>query len=59
MEMADLVKNPVSFVGVRRSKFGRKWRSAFVFLEKGRSPYLPDNCYLQLFRLWEGDVVTV
>jgi hypothetical protein len=31
MEMADLVKNPVSFVGVRRSKFGRKGRSAVAF----------------------------
>jgi hypothetical protein len=40
MEMADLVKNPVSFVGVRRSKFGRQGRSAFVFLEKGRSAFL-------------------
>lgn len=40
MEMADLVKNPVSFVGVRRSKFGRKGRSTFVFLEKGRSAFL-------------------
>jgi hypothetical protein len=34
MEMADLVKNPVSFVGVRRSKFGRKGRSAFVFFRE-------------------------
>ncbi|MEG4115999.1 hypothetical protein QUA43_00675 [Microcoleus sp. N9_B4] len=33
--MADLVKNPVSFVGVRRSKFGRKGRSTFgVFRER-------------------------
>jgi hypothetical protein len=29
--MADLVKNPVSFVGVRSSKFGRKGRSRFAF----------------------------
>ncbi|WP_333316375.1 hypothetical protein [Microcoleus sp. B4-C1] len=35
MEMADLVKNPVSFFGVRRSKFGRKGRSSFgVFRER-------------------------
>ena len=35
MEMTDLVKNPVSFVGVRRSKFGRKGRSHFgIFSER-------------------------
>ncbi|WP_333185345.1 hypothetical protein [Microcoleus sp. B3-D7] len=41
--MADLVKNPVSFVGVRRPKFGRKGPSSFgVFSERA----------IELLTLW-------